>query len=110
MSETHKQRLQRLTELARKVWPDRNVTAQLGEGPDEIGAGVLSDVDDDWAQVVVVESHPRALDALEAALCALAGEPPRWLCEVLPQAVRDDRISRALASELLDLAAKGGAR
>jgi hypothetical protein len=67
-------RIERLTELARKVWPDRNVSVQVGDSHNEIGAGVIADADEDWAQLVIVDSHPCALDALEAALLALAGE------------------------------------
>jgi hypothetical protein len=72
------ERLKRLTELARRVWPQHpNLCIDAG------GVG--------WSQAVVLDGHPddpnsddllrvedvpldRALDALEAALYTLAGE------------------------------------
>lgn len=74
---TDEARLKRLTELARRVWPEAEVGPDYGIGGKQRGYSVkasmaaYSDGLTAW--------HPRALDALEAALLVLAGEPPTWV-------------------------------
>lgn len=74
---TDEARIARLTELARRVWP-------------EAVAGFTSDSSNYSVPTAYVEStrngsteisidHPRALDALEAALLVLADETPAWV-------------------------------
>jgi hypothetical protein len=75
-------RLQRLTELARKVWPDGEADARASADPNECAACVVLHPDGEWQQALAIMQHPRALDALEAALCVLAGEPPPWAVEL----------------------------
>jgi len=58
-------RIARLTLLARRVWPDTRVIAW----PEHIYVE-----DETPVQRASVFGHPRALDALEAALLVLAGE------------------------------------
>lgn len=65
------ERIQRLTELARRVWPDELVIEII---TDAEGVSVESD----RCILCTVEQHERALDALEAALLVLAGEPAAW--------------------------------
>jgi hypothetical protein len=66
-------RIQRLTELARKVWPELEHPSI--EGPlESIASGAT--LHDDGLEYLHVHPHPHALDALEAALCVLAGEEP----------------------------------
>ena len=63
-------RIARLTELARKVWPEENVQIgnPKGKAPAKSGVFVASS---EWT-LLGVGAHPRALDALEAALLVLA--------------------------------------
>jgi hypothetical protein len=69
----------RLTELARKVWPGV-VQVRLRAFADE---GMQLSVETaEWHRTVLSIIHPRALDALEAALRAVAGEPPLWVVEL----------------------------
>jgi len=100
-------RIARLTELARKVWPD----AQLEEAwsgfcwLDIVGSS-------DRSYVRFWTEHPRALDALETALCVLAGEPPQWALELAEQwraqadypDREDKRTLEGCADELLTVA------
>lgn len=68
---TDEARIARLTELARRVWPDERsaeIRQPVGKAMCFGGSGY---------QLVGIGSHPRALDALEAALLVLAGETPR---------------------------------
>ena len=60
-------RIERLTELARRVWPG------FGDELYTSAYGVVTGFGD---VLISVTRHPRALDALEAALLVLAGEPP----------------------------------
>jgi hypothetical protein len=71
MTEPDDARIGRLTALARKAWPDED--AQIGnpKGKDPEKAGVFV-ASSEWT-LLGVAAHPRALDALEAALLVLAG-------------------------------------
>jgi hypothetical protein len=64
-------RIARLTELAQRVWAPRSLYVEQAS---EFQSAAVRGVDDDqpW---LLVEDHPRALDALEAALLVLAAEP-----------------------------------
>jgi hypothetical protein len=64
-------RIARLTELARKVWP--GIDAAVLCASSGASAGVYSRAQSENL-VLMVLAHPRALDALEAALLVLAGE------------------------------------
>jgi hypothetical protein len=77
-------RLERLTELARKAWPQD--ACHIYDSSQRSTGSVMHDVESQSAHVLVmagdgshlplrIEHHPLALDALEAALCVLAGEP-----------------------------------
>ena len=71
---TDDERLARLTKLACVAYRNAGLTAvehELHDG--HMGYEVLGDVED--GLMVFVRSHPRALDALEAALLVLAQEP-----------------------------------
>ncbi len=73
---TDEKRIERLTGLARKVWPNKadvHVLAPGVDGCEEWDACVVSDPDGDWAQLLCCDG-PCAVDALEAALLVLAGE------------------------------------
>jgi hypothetical protein len=73
---TDGERMQHLTELARKVWPGRGMQVVHAEYIGDLpGFEVLGDERDDEPVPLCVAAHPRALDALEAALCVLAQEP-----------------------------------
>ena len=69
------ERIRRLTELARRVWPDRDAQIFVASD-DEENTCVVLDEKGDWEQHLGT-NHPRALDALEAALLVLAGESDR---------------------------------
>jgi hypothetical protein len=76
---------QRLTELARKAWPDSEATVEVPDGPDDedsCGACVLLFPKGDWEEWLSMPRHGRALDALDAALSVLAEEPPQWAVEL----------------------------
>ena len=68
-------RIARLTKLARKVWQVPSSTPVVVEQPFSTSAEVWIGND----CVLRVSDHPRALDALEAALCVLADELPEWV-------------------------------
>lgn len=68
MSDDDEARIGKLTELARRVWPRDREIAVCQDGAE---AEVLGH---DCDSLIRIE-HPRALDALEAALLVLAGEP-----------------------------------
>lgn len=77
MTETHdNERIARLTELAQRVWPGYDIGVSEGIGDDDeiVGAAVTLDPLGEWQQAIAC-GHPRALDAIEAALRTLAGEP-----------------------------------
>ncbi len=65
---TDESRIARLTELARRAWP---------EGPTLMAGGDSAFLfkGDDMIHVALVQEHPRALDALEAALLVLVAGP-----------------------------------
>lgn len=71
------ERLQRLTELARRVWPD--IDAAIVDHAQS--AGVYARAQGE-TMVAMVLRHPLSLDALEAALRELAGEAPAWVDEL----------------------------
>lgn len=81
VDEDHNERIARLTELAREVWPS---------APDEdplelrihVHEGSACVATSDGICLFVVVNHPRALAALEAALCVLAKKPPQWAVEL----------------------------
>lgn len=69
------ERLKKLTELARRVWPSLDGTISIEEFGCEGHVivrrnAILSEV------LLIATEHPRALDALEAALSVLAGLQP----------------------------------
>jgi hypothetical protein len=76
-------RIAKLTEMARRVWPDREVMCEA-HGGGLFTMEVLRSTDDTH-DLDFAAYHPRALDALEAALCALAGEPPPWAVRLAEQ-------------------------
>jgi hypothetical protein len=67
------ERIVRLTELARRVWPDEPRLV-VDHEPEYLSATVLDRPwhDPDTSALLKVERHPCALDALEAALLVLA--------------------------------------
>lgn len=67
------ERLKQLTELAQRVWPD--LEKPKVDAIDESGA-FRAGLEDDGMDYIHIHPHPRALDALEAALLVLAGERP----------------------------------
>lgn len=62
---TDEARIARLTEIARRVWPDAEIEADKRQ--------VLVETSSEWGDAVTIK-HPRALDALEAALLVLADQ------------------------------------
>lgn len=66
---TDEGRLKKLTELAERVWPGRELFIE------DDGAAAVRDAKF-MAPLMMVVDHPRALDALEAALSVLAGQQP----------------------------------
>lgn len=69
---TDEARIARLTELARRVWPDALVSS---EGlPDYAGVHIYDAAGQARGMRVSINNHPHALDALEAALLVLAGD------------------------------------
>lgn len=88
--EIAQERLARLALLAKKAWPSSD------EPRVTIGMARDACVEDDALGLYAsVSCHPRALDALEAALLVLAGEVPPWV-EQLAQSWLDeaDRIPK----------------
>jgi hypothetical protein len=69
---TDEARLERLTELARRVWPDE-AGMRIEYDPDSRD-GTNICVHDGYSYTLAELRHPRALDALEAALLVLARE------------------------------------
>lgn len=96
-------RIARLTQLARRVWPRRDPEAVEHEWHDgfpgfEVLSGdhdLMANDEDSNTVLAFVQSHPRALDALEAALLVLAGDDTRLQLNRLQEQVRD-----VLADEL----------
>lgn len=96
--ELHAERIERLTQLAREVWPDRDEQMVIHE---ITGAAMIayrsrfpcSTVDGSEGERIVSYhtriDHPRALDALEAALLALVGDNTRAQLARLEERVRD---------------------
>lgn len=70
MSADDKARLERLTALARKI--DETAEVDIGE---EHGCVTYRPMRGVTGRMVNIDAWPRAADALEAALCVLAGEP-----------------------------------
>jgi hypothetical protein len=107
VSETHAERIDRLTTLARKAWPDKPDVCILAPGVngcEEWGACVVSDPDGDWAQLLCCDG-PRALDAIEAALCTLAMGESYVIVEVGTVRGWEERAEKA-EKELAELRAK----
>jgi hypothetical protein len=75
---TDEARIERLTELARKVWPDFiRLRVRGAPSPDERTASrmeLVVETKDFYRVVLAVDRRLRALEALEAALLVLAGE------------------------------------
>lgn len=93
------ERLAQLTKLARKAYRNAGLTAAEHEIHDgHMGYEVLGDVED--GLMVFVWSHPRALDALEAALLVLAGEDRHRSTTEYAQAMTE-RAERAEAELLI---------
>ncbi len=95
---TDDERIARLTELAKKVWPDAEVDA------DAKGAQAFVGTSAEWGFAVKI-AHPRALDALEAALLVLSGEGKVLTREVFHEAVREAaiRIAKSWAESTSEL-------
>lgn len=75
-------RIARLTQLARKAWPHLRWSEDGGESrvfafPEF--AAVMNHQEQNMASIA---AHPLSAQALEAALCVLAGEPPQWAVEL----------------------------
>jgi hypothetical protein len=71
-------RLKRLIELARQVWPElERPFIWTDESVGDVMAA--AELDDEGIQYIHVHPHPRALDALEAALLVLTGEVKGWI-------------------------------
>lgn len=114
MRETN-ERIERFTALARRAWPAKEIEVVAHDPTyafvDHSGEGFLVDIG----------PHPLALDALQAALCVLAGEPTPMearllaLAEEATSGAREARETadeaNAVARQAIDLleAAKRGA-
>lgn len=73
MSTSDDARIARLTELARKVWPDAAIDFEEGHDLE-----VWTPAEGAWrCERIAMHAHPRALDALEAALLVLDMSPER---------------------------------
>jgi hypothetical protein len=75
---TDDERIARLVELARRVWPELERSRVWTSE----GCCAELELDDEGLTYIHIHPHPRALDALEAALLVLAGEPPAWADEL----------------------------
>jgi len=67
---TDEARIERLTQLARRVWPSQDATVRWDPMYD------VAAVINDRSTILLELQHPRALDMLEAALLVGAGEAP----------------------------------
>jgi hypothetical protein len=97
-------RLARLTELARKAWPHNDIAI------DSCGDFVrVTDPKDVTDPTLAQLDHPHALDALEAALCMLAYDPPQWAVEFAESLSNDEMplSGHRVARELLAAAKRG---
>lgn len=65
------ERIQRLTELARRVWPGSVGTLKIWVSPAD---AIVSELAGEGSGTIFSATHPRALDMLEAALLVGAGE------------------------------------
>lgn len=74
---TDEARIARLTELAQRVWPDLLDVRVYADATHASVTFVYSPTT--RAKGLSIEGHPRALDALEAALLVLAGDTPAWV-------------------------------
>jgi hypothetical protein len=64
----HDTAIERITEKAQRLWPDAKVVEDEGSG----AVSVCADYDEDgWSVERLRVEHPRALEALEAALDVL---------------------------------------
>lgn len=77
-------RIARLTELARKMWPDAVIDASDPVNVKVHGAVERSGGRAEWIERIYI-GHPRALDALEAALRELAKPDGSALPEVIDE-------------------------
>lgn len=69
---TDDERIARLIELAQKVWPSAGEVGLSDLNPGEV---ILAKYLPEWTPLLTLQcDHPRALDALEAALLVLAGD------------------------------------
>lgn len=96
------ERLVRLTEMARQVWPEVH---SVYEHDGYLDAGALA-MQGGYRLLMRIAPHPRALDALEAALLVLSGEGivttlPRFSAAVV-EAAEKLAESRAKTSAELD--------
>lgn len=69
---TDDERVVRLADLAQRMWPGATISHE-SDGTSVI-TGIQSDGERSWTEEPVFIRHPRALDALEAALLVLADE------------------------------------
>ena len=86
------ERIARLIELARRVWPDaaKGGIAYDADNNFKPGEVTLAAHQPEWTPLVTLYcNHPRALDALEKALLVLAGEPPAWVEQLCKQWERE---------------------
>jgi glycine/D-amino acid oxidase-like deaminating enzyme len=94
MTDDDDERLARLTELARRLWPDQGATVRWDAFYD------VAKVVNERGTILFEMQHPRSLDALEAALLVLAGEDPlgKWARKLAEDSVRaGDAAEAALA-------------
>lgn len=77
------ERIARLTKLARRVWPGLEMKIEHSDRVSTVWS-MSCDYPGEMVLHVTMREHPRALDALETALLALAGETPQphWVDEL----------------------------
>jgi hypothetical protein len=101
------ERIAKLTELAKRVWwPDINLVVR------QLCGAWLVESETNGEELLSVVHGERGLDALEAALLALAKEPPQWALELADQwraqadypDREDKRTLESCADELLTVA------
>lgn len=95
MSETQAEQIARINELLQKVWQGSFVEMQGTNGaPCVIGPAVRSGGVRSSPEHARFNPHPRALDALEAAVCVLSVEPLSVCLNAEIQLALNDRMAR----------------
>lgn len=115
-------RIQRINQLARRVWAEQDQPHFSEKGGH---VGILGAYD---MPLLTMPLRSRSVEALEAALCVLAGDTPSWVAELATtwrgeayalvvdgeMDANSVAVSQGLADEyareLLEAAAKAGAR